>query len=70
MRAKKDVGGAHPAGEPTKDAESYPASRKMESFGGVVEVEWEEDGASGLHGGLVYFIEFLKVSGLWDRFVR
>jgi len=70
MRAKKDVGGAHPAGEPTKDAESYPASRKMESFGGVVEVEWEEDGAAGLHGGLVYFIEFLKVSGLWDRFVR
>jgi hypothetical protein len=70
MRAKKDMGRAHPPGEPTRDTESYPARRKLDTFGGVVEVEWEEDGAAGVHGGLVYFIEFLKVSGLWDRFVE
>lgn len=70
MKAKKGVGKTHPQGERGKEPESYPARRKLDTFGGVVEVEWEEDGAAGLHGGLVYFIEFLKVSGLWDRFVE
>ena len=33
-------------------------------------MEREDDGATGMHGGLVYFVEFLKVSGLWERFVE
>jgi hypothetical protein len=60
----------HPEGEGGIELEGYPAARKLETFGGVVEVEWEDDGAAGMHGGLVYFIEFLKVSGLWERFVE
>lgn len=61
---------AHPEGEEQREAQSYPAPRKIETFGGVVEVEWEDDGSAGMHGGLVYFVEFLKVSGLWERFVE
>ncbi len=49
----------HPKGEGGEEELGYPARRKLETFGGVVEVEWEEDGAAGLPGGLVYFIEFL-----------
>jgi hypothetical protein len=40
--------------------EEYPVARKLETFGGVVEVEWDPRGGMGMHGGLVYFIEFLK----------
>ena len=70
MRAKKGVGMTHPQAEPGKLSESYPARRKLDTFGGVVEVEWEEDGAAGLRGGLMFFIECFKVSALWDRFVE
>lgn len=67
VRQPEDV---HPLGEDSNLSEAFPAPRKLDTFGGVVEVEWEEDGAAGLHGGLVYFIEFLKRSGLWERFVE
>jgi len=70
MKPPTEEGLAHPGGEAEAAEDAYPAPRKVDSFGGVVEVEWEDDGAAGMHGGLVYFVEFLKVSGLWERFVE
>ena len=53
-----------------EDAEvGYPAPRRIETFGGSVEVRWAEDGGMSLNGPLTYFVEFLKVTGLWERFV-
>lgn len=33
-------------------------------------VRWEADAEVTAHGSLTYFIEFLKVSGLWEDWVR
>jgi len=70
MKPVRKLEDVHPSGEDSNPPEAFPGPRKLDAFGGVVEVEWEEDGAAGLHGGLVYFIEFLKRSGLWEHFVE
>ena len=41
----------------------------MDTFGGIIEVRWEEDSGVSMHGGLAYFIEFLKRTGIWKKFV-
>ena len=69
MKNKADDLGPHPEGEVKTAAESYPAPQRLETFGGVVEVRWEEDPGVSMHGGLAYFVEFLKVSGIWEKFV-
>jgi len=35
----------------------------------MIEVRWEEDAGVSMHGGLAFFIEFLKLSGICERFV-
>lgn len=73
MKAQEESIAIHPEGDEAKTSmaagEQYPLARKLETFGGIVEVEWDPRGGMGMHGGLVYFIEFLKVSGLWEKFV-
>lgn len=59
----------HPKGEAGKEASGYPAPHRIDTFGGSVEVRWSEEGGMSLNGPLAYFVEFLKVSGLWERFV-
>ena len=70
MKNKADDLGPHPEGEVKTAPESYPAPQRLETFGGVVEVRWEEDPGVSMHGGLAYFVEFLKVSGIWEKFVK
>lgn len=41
----------------------------VDTFGGRVHVEWDPDGAITPLGQLPFFIEFLKVSGLFESFV-
>lgn len=41
----------------------------METFRGPIQVRWEEDAGASMYGPLTYFIDFLKVSGVWERFV-
>ncbi|MFN9429002.1 MAG: hypothetical protein ACK6DX_02535, partial [Acidobacteriota bacterium] len=33
-------------------------------------MRWEEDAGVSMHGGLAFFIEFFKVSGICERFVE
>lgn len=70
MSTAKDGQGLHPEGEGEDRELGYPAARRIETFGGTVEVRWAEDGGMSLNGPLTYFIEFLKVTGLWERFVE
>jgi len=58
MNANKVVKSAHPLGERSTEPESFPPPHKVETFGGAVEIRWEEDNAVSLHGPLAYFIEF------------
>lgn len=59
----------HPEGEGQEDAVEYPAPHRVETPGGPVYVQWEDDPGITPHGPLTYFLEFLKVSGLWQDFV-
>ena len=42
----------------------------MQTFDRAIQVRWEEDAGVRMYGPLTYFIEFLKVSGVWERFVE
>jgi hypothetical protein len=42
----------------------------LDTFGGRVHVEWDPDAAVTPLGQLPFFIEFLKVSGLFDAWVE
>lgn len=57
-------------GEAEPEPEEFPAVHRVETFGGTVQVKWEEDAGVSMHGPLTYFVEFLKVSGVWERFVE
>ena len=48
--------------ERVPESETVQGAARPETFGGVVEVRWEEDPGVRMHGGLAYFVEFLKVS--------
>lgn len=69
MSAHDEDLGLRPLGEAEEDVDRYPPPRKLDTFGGVIEVRWEEDAGVSMHGGLAFFIEFLKVSGIWEKFV-
>ena len=56
-------------GEGMEELESYPPPQQLDTFGGMIEVRWEEDSGVSMHGGLAYFIEFLKRTGIWKKFV-
>lgn len=47
---------------------SVPACIGVDTFGGKVHVEWDPHAAVTPFGQLPFFIEFLKVSGLFDNF--
>ncbi|MFN8687178.1 MAG: transposase, partial [Acidobacteriota bacterium] len=49
---------------------SLPPAHRVDTFGGPLHVKWEADSEVTAHGSITYFIEFLKVSGLWEEWVR
>jgi hypothetical protein len=42
----------------------------VETFGGRVQLRWEEEAAATPLGQLAFFVEFLKASGLYERWVQ
>jgi hypothetical protein len=63
----------HPEGEVEKqDAEQDIAERgrAVETFGGKVFVRWDPEAAVTAFAPVAYFIEFLKVNGLWQEWVQ
>lgn len=70
MRSLDKAWKAHPLGEGNGEPEGYPAPHRIETFGGPVEVAWEERDSVSLQCALAYFIEFRKESGLWSNFAQ
>ena len=66
----KDLNSTHPLGEAirTENARSTEAIA-VDTFDGKIHVEWDPTAAVTPIGQLPFFIQFLKVSGLFDRWV-
>jgi len=63
-------GGNHLMGEMVPAEESTGIERVgVETFGGKVHVEWDPQAAVTPMGQLPFFIEFLKISGLFEKFI-
>ncbi len=56
-------------GEQDIQAVDRPSRVAVDTFAGRIHVEWDPDAAVTPMGQLPFFIEFLKVSGLYDVFV-
>jgi hypothetical protein len=60
----------HPTGEqPPVEDTSAPQGVSLDSFSGPVRVEWDTGAPLTPLGQLPFFIDFLKVAGLFDAFV-
>ena len=61
---------AHPAGEqPPVAQEAPPAAVTVDSWAGQIRVEWDPQAPLTPLGQASFFIEFLKVSGVFDALV-
>ncbi|MFN7650718.1 MAG: hypothetical protein ACK5UT_24775 [Acidobacteriota bacterium] len=60
----------HPKGEIESALGTPGEDTKLDNFGGRVEVLWDPKAAVTALGPLVSFIQFLKTSGLWERWVE
>ena len=71
MRKEGEVVGVHPEGELQVSGNLPPeADASLDTFAGKVHVKWVPEAAVSGLGLMVFFIEFLKTSGLFDKFVE
>jgi DDE family transposase len=64
---------AHPQGEiesGNPDHALVERGKAVDTLGGKVFVRWDPDAAVTAFGPVAYFIEFLKVNGLWQKWVE
>src|ERR1700691_6059634 len=71
MRKEEEVVEVHPEGElqSSGNQPSEPCA-SLDTFAGKVHVKWSPGAAVSGLGLMVFFIEFLKTSGLFDKFVE
>ena len=71
MSKEEDLVQAHPEGE-VEIAGDQPAETvtSLDTFAGKVHVKWAPEAAVSSLGLMPFFIEFLKTSGLFDKFVE
>jgi hypothetical protein len=70
MNEAKDREALHPLGDPNDEPLQYPPPHQVETPGGIFQVRWEEDPGISAHGMMTYFLEFLRISGIWEEFVE
>src|ERR1035438_6567772 len=71
MRKEEEVVEVHPEGELQISGNEPPESgASLDTFAGKVNVRWVPEAAVSGLGLMVFFIEFLKTSGLFDKFVE
>jgi hypothetical protein len=58
-----------PGDQPSVETLAWPSGVNLDTFAGNVQVEWDPKASMTPLGQLPFFIEFLKVSGLFDAFV-
>lgn len=67
MRKKR----THPKGEQKSSKELTKSDLiSVDTFGGKVQIRWDKNASLTCMGQLSFFIEYLKVSGLFDRWVK
>jgi len=71
MNVEKEVVTAHPEGE-VEIAEDRPeeSATSIDTFAGKIHVKWVPEAAVSSLGLMPYFIEFLKTSGRFDKWVE
>lgn len=70
MSTEVEVCVSHPAGERELALrEALDEGSRVDTYGGIIRVKWDEEAAVTPFGQLVFFIEFLKTAGLWDSWV-
>ena len=57
-------------GEAKRKLAVHQAVLAVETFGGRVQLRWEEEAAATPLGQLAFFVEFLKASGLYEHWVE
>ncbi len=71
MSEKKGLPALHPMGEHAGVAAAALAGAEtLDTFAGTVKVEWDRSSPLTPFGQSVYFIEFLKVSGVFDALIQ
>ena len=67
MSHKRPCLPAHPAGEqPLIEKQGPLAPATLDTWAGPVRVEWDSTAPPAPHGQLPFFIEYLKIAGLFD----
>src|SRR5260370_4054559 len=71
MSNEKEVVQAHPLGEVDISGNQFaePAT-SLDTFAGKIHVKWSPEATVSSLGLMPFFIEFLKTSGLFDRWVE
>ena len=64
------LAGAHPKGEDQTRETQLPQTSSLDTFAGKIQVKWSAEATVSSLGLMPYFIEFLKTSGLFDRWVE
>jgi hypothetical protein len=70
MSQENSLPALHPTGEHVPVVvPALPGVETLDTFGGTVKVEWDHSSPLTPFGQAVYFIEFLKVSGVFDALI-
>src|ERR1035438_9265406 len=71
MRREEEVVEVHPEGELQISGNPVPElGASVDTFAGKVNIRWVPEAAVSGLSLMVFFIEFLKTSGLFDKFVE
>src|SRR3982751_6623686 len=70
MSAEETAVRVHPEGESKTTGSPVSETSSVDTFAGKVHVKWSAEAAVSSLGLMPYFIEFLKTSGLFDKWVE
>jgi hypothetical protein len=70
MSKEEDIVPAHPEGEVHTANQATETDASLDTFAGKIHVKWAPEATVSSLGLMPYFIEFLKTSGLFDKWVE
>ena len=71
MNDEKAVARIHPEGEPqTQGMQPEAMATSVDTFAGKVQIKWAPEAEVSSLGLMPFFIEFLKTSGLFEKWVE
>src|SRR5882672_385717 len=71
MNKEEEVGGAHPGGDvQVAGNQAAETVASLDTFAGKIHVKWAPEATVSSLGLMPFFIEFLKTSGLFEKWVE